>query len=265
MIDSHVEFGMYPFASVAWAWDELWAAVHERVPWTPALLTRSGDMHARWDDPDCIITQICGWPFVVGHREDMHVIGAFTLDIPEATPTGWYHAVLLSPHDRPLADLVGPSSHAAVNSHDSLSGWHSLRAATVGAGQAWPGRVTLTAAHRDSVRALATGHADIASIDAWSLAFIAEEEPDVLASLHRVGLGPTIPTPALTARTALGGAAAYELHLAWGDALAATATRSGTPSVAHRRIRPAGPRRLPHDPAARRGELTTLSNRIPGM
>jgi ABC-type phosphate/phosphonate transport system substrate-binding protein len=215
---------MYPFASVDWAWDELWAAVHERVPWTPKALTRSGDVHARWDDPDCIITQICGWPFVADHREDMQLIGTCSLDLPEAAPNGRYHSVLLSPHDRPLDELVDPCCHAAVNSDDSLSGWHSLRAATTGAGRRWPGTVTFTAAHRESVRVLARGDADIASIDSWTLAFIADETPELLAGLHRVGLGPTIPTPALTARTSLGDAAARELRLAFDDALSDGAT-----------------------------------------
>jgi len=214
---------MYPFASVAWAWDEIWAAVHQRAPWTPDTLTRSGDTHARWYDPDCVITQVCGGPFAALHRSDMHLIGAFALDIPEADG-GHYRSVLMSPHRRPLDELTGEDSHVVANSADSLSGWFSLLAATVGPGNDWPGRVTFTSAHRDSVLALAKGEADLASIDAWSLALITEEEPHLVAGLHRVALGPRIPTPPITARRSLSTAQLDEVRQAFVGALADPAT-----------------------------------------
>lgn len=210
---------MYPFASVAWAWDSLWSAVHERALWTPSRLERSGDVHARWYDNDCIVNHVCGWPFAALHRNDMQLVGAVSLDLPDADGLGHYHSVLLSPHDRPLADLVNATSHAVANSADSLSGWLSLRAATVGARAQWPGTVTFTSAHHDSLRALAKREADIACIDSWSLAFIGAEEPGLLAGLHRVGVGPRIPTPAITARSSLGEALVTELRDAFADAL----------------------------------------------
>ena len=40
---------MYPFESVRWAWDALWAALCERVGWLPDELAHSGDVHARWE------------------------------------------------------------------------------------------------------------------------------------------------------------------------------------------------------------------------
>ena len=232
MANPHVELGMYPFASVAWAWDELWAAVHARAPWTPERLTRSGDVHARWYDNDCIVTQVCGWPLAALHRNDMDVVGAFELDIAEAATPGHYRSVILSRHRRPLDELVGPDVHAVANSADSLSGWHSLRAATVGPNEEWPGTVTFTSAHHDSVRALAKGEGDLASIDAWSLAFIAAEEPDLVASLHRVGVGPLIPTPALTARKSLGPQLLTDLRDAFGDALADPSTAAARSALA---------------------------------
>ena len=221
----HVEFGMYPFDSVAWAWDELWAAVHERVPWSPDQLTRSGDVHARWYDAECVITQVCGGPFAVLHRNDMHLVGAFSLDIPEAD-AGHYHSVLVSPHERSLDELSTDTTHAVANSADSLSGWFSLIGATVGPGNPWPGPVTFTSAHYDSLSALAAGQADIASIDAWSLALIGAEQPDLVADLHRVALGPRIPTPPVTARRNLAPEQVDELRRAFGDAISDPATAS---------------------------------------
>jgi ABC-type phosphate/phosphonate transport system substrate-binding protein len=84
--------------------------------------------------------------------------------------------------------------------------------------------VTFTSAHRDSVLALANGQADIASIDAWSLALIADEQPELTAGLHRVALGPRIPTPAITARRSLELDQLDELRRAFGEGLAEPAT-----------------------------------------
>lgn len=216
---------MYPFDSVAWAWDELWAAVHERTPWTPSTLTRSGDLHARWHDAHCIVTQVCGWPFAAVHGDDMSLVGAFSLDLPEAEPPAHYRAVVVGSAE---VDIDGINidgidldrTHAAVNATDSLSGWHSLRAATVGPGREWPGTVTVTSTHRNSVAALANGEADLACIDPWSLAFITAEEPHLVGGLHRLGLGPLVPTPAITARTSVDEGLVRELRGAFGDAVA---------------------------------------------
>ncbi len=220
----HVELGMYPFSSVAGAWDDLWAAVHERVPWTPPSLTRSGDVHARWYDNDCIITHVCGWPLAALHRNDMHVVGAFSLDLDDADGPGHYHSVLLGIDDRPLPELVGPDTHAVANSADSLSGWLSLLAATVGPGRDWPGTVTFTSAHHDSLRALAKGEADLACIDSWSLSLISAQEPELVRDLFRIGVGPRIPTPAVTARKSIGDRLVGELRDAFDDALRAPET-----------------------------------------
>jgi len=206
---------MYPFESVAWAWDELWAAVHDRAPWTPSKLTRSGDVHGRWYDPDCVVTQVCGWPLAALHRHDMNVIGAFSLDLPEADDDARYRSVLLSPHERSLASLVDPQTRVVANSADSLSGWFSLLANTVGSGNDWPGPTYFTRSHHDSIRELSRGDADLASIDSWSLALITDQEPELVASLHRVGYGPRIPTPALTARKTINADQLAELRAAF--------------------------------------------------
>jgi ABC-type phosphate/phosphonate transport system substrate-binding protein len=222
----HVELGMYPFASVAWAWDELWAAVHRRAPWTPSELTRSGDVHARWYDPECVVTHVCGWPFISLHHTDMQLIGAMSLDLVEAEGVGpgHYRSVIVSRHDATIDELLASGPHAVANSADSLSGWLSLLAATVGPGNPWPSAVTFTSAHLDSVRAVSKGEADLASIDAWSLALVEAEEPGLLDGIHRIGLGPRIPTPAITIRRTVDPAAADELRDAFEDALASDGT-----------------------------------------
>lgn len=221
----HAELGMYPFESVLWAWDEIWAGIHARAPWTPAVLTRSGDVHARWYDPECVVTQVCGGPFAALHRTDMELVGAFAVDVPHAG-AGFYRSVLLSPHDVALTELIGPDRHVVANSADSLSGWLSLLATTVGPGRQWPGPVTFTSSHHDSIRSLAKREADLASIDAWSLALIRSDEPDLVRGLHEIGLGPPIPTPPITARRSLDPHLVEELRVALRDTIADPGTRA---------------------------------------
>ena len=191
---------MYPFESVRWAWDALWAQLRERVDWLPERLAHSGDVHARWNDPECLVNHVCGWPLAQWHADDHRVLGAFSLTIPEAD--GYrYRSTLVSPHDVALAELLEGDARIVANSGDSLSGWISLLNAAVGADAPLPGVVTFTSAHVESLRALAKAGADLACVDSWSLALISREQPELTNVLHHIALGPWIPTPAVTIRS----------------------------------------------------------------
>ena len=213
------ELGMYPMKSVRWAWDELWAAVHRRAPWTPAELAHTGDVHARWIDPMCVINHVCGWPLARWYADTHRVVGTFALSIPEADGHR-YRSVLVSNRDVPLDELVRPGTRAVANSADSLSGWISFLAATVGPAGDWPGEVAFTSAHVESLRVLAAGGADLACIDSWTLALVAHEEPGLVSELHRVGVGPLIPSPAITVAATVDPVAAAELATAFSAATA---------------------------------------------
>jgi ABC-type phosphate/phosphonate transport system substrate-binding protein len=193
------ELGMYPFASVRWAWDAMWELLRERVPWLPERLAHTGDVHARWDDPECLVNHVCGWPLARRFADDHRVLGAFSLTIPEADGHR-YRSTLVSTRDVELAELLGGDVRIVANSADSLSGWISLLDA-IGAGHAGlASNVTYTSAHVESLRTLSEARADLACIDSWSLALITREQPELMRVLHRIGLGPWIPSPAVTVR-----------------------------------------------------------------
>jgi ABC-type phosphate/phosphonate transport system substrate-binding protein len=217
------ELGMYPFESVRWAWEALWEAVRANAGWTPPQLAFSGDVHARWHDPACVVNHVCGYPLARWHADRQRVVGTFRLTIPEAVGHR-YRSTLLSPLDVPLSQLVAPTTRAVANSEDSLSGWISLLAATVGVDAPWPGRVRFTSTHYESLRVLATGGADLACIDSWSLALIERQEPGLTAGLHRIGLGPLVPGPAITVGRTVAGADAEALAAAFEIAIADPAT-----------------------------------------
>lgn len=214
---------MYPFDSVEWAWDALWERVADRVDWVPPVLAHSGDVHARWDDPECVVNHVCGWPLARWYPDSHRVLGAFSLTIPEADGHR-YRSTLVSPHDVELTDLVAADVRAVANSVDSLSGWISFLNATMGEHDAWPGDLTFSGAHVESLGALHDGEADIACIDSWSLALIEREQPRLVEGLHRLGLGPWIPTPAVTVRAGIDESDAAQLTAAFVDVLAGDET-----------------------------------------
>jgi ABC-type phosphate/phosphonate transport system substrate-binding protein len=209
---SYACLAMYPFEPIRAAWETLWDAVHRTAPWTPATLRWSDDVHATWSDPNCIVGQACGWP-VAARLCEVDVVGAFTLTIPGARGHR-YRSVLIGRDQRTLGELAAVGAVAVANSADSLSGWISLLAAVRGAGRAgdsaeqsesddsgdaarahWPGPVTWSGAHIDSLRCLHDGRADVGCIDALTLTHIERYFPDLVAGLHVIGHGPLIPSP----------------------------------------------------------------------
>ena len=215
---------MYPFPAFHAAWDAVWAEIRARATWLPAALTRSDDVHARWSDPDCLVAQMCGWPFAARHRDTWRLVGSVSLDIDDADGDGHYRSVLVTPHDADLDGLLagratGDPPRVVANSVDSLSGWISLLAAIDRPGDTAPVSTSFTDAHLDSLRALRSGTADLACIDSWSLALIGVDDPALVTDLRRIGTGPRIPTPPFVARASLGAERIDELRSAFSAAL----------------------------------------------
>ncbi len=203
----YASLAMYPFEALRIGWEQLWSAVHEDAPWTPASLRCTGDVHDHWVDADCHVAQACGWPVATALQGRVIVVGAFSLALDD-TDGHRYRSVVLARRPVALRDLVSKETIAAANAPDSLSGWISLLAATVGPRAAWPGSVRWTGSHVESLRALRDGHADVASIDELSLAFVRRHEPELAAGLHEIGRGPWVPSIPVVVRA---GAAARQI------------------------------------------------------
>lgn len=192
--------GMYPFAPVRWAFDEIWAGVTERVDWVPRSLDWDADLHASWTDDALVIGHTCGWPLVTALHDSVRVLGTFAATVPQADGPRYRSVVIARRAGRP-EDFAG--TVAAVNGPDSLSGWVSLLAAVHGPGAAWQGEVRWTGAHVESVRAVRDGLADVASIDSVSLGFVRRLMPELLEGVIEVGEGPLVPSlPLVTHRDA---------------------------------------------------------------
>lgn len=208
--------GMYPFADVRWAFDRFWEAVTERLDWVPERLDWSVDLHDSWLHDDLVVGHTCGWPLVTRLRGQVRVIGAFAHATPEAEGHA-YRSVLVARWPGSPADLAG--QRAAVNGFDSLSGWVSLVAAVHGPGGAWAGDVVVTGSHVESLRAVADGRADIASIDGVTWWHARRAMPDVVSGLAEVGVGPLVPSLPLVTSRLTSDARLRELSVAIVDAV----------------------------------------------
>ncbi len=192
---------MYDFSWLRWAHDALWAEVAARWPGTPPALTRSDDAHVLWTSPNLGLSQTCGWPLVTSLRNRVCVVGSFVPlldDAPAGTEVAMpsYRSVLLSTAHRPLLDLAHET--VAANSLDSLSGWISL-IRTLGE---VPTSVVWTGSHRNSIEALLTRRAALASVDAVTYALLVDADPSLAERLVPVGRGPVVRTlPLITQRT----------------------------------------------------------------
>ena len=181
---------MYPFAPLTAHWQTLWTAVHQRMPGSRPELEWPDDVRQVWHDPHLALTQTCGWPLVTDLAGRVRAIGAFDPRLPGAADAR-YRSVVIARRPAPIETFK--RSIAAVNSADSLSGWISLSTAVLGCASAWEGETIETGAHVQSVDAVRRGLADIASIDAVTLALIRDLEPERLDGLSVVGNGPRVP------------------------------------------------------------------------
>ena len=192
---------MYDWPEVRAETDALWAvlrdALRERGLDAPEALDRDTPLQALWRDPALCLAQTCGLPFRLGLHEHVALVGTPDHGVEGCAP-GFYCSVLVARKDdtRPsFAAFAG--AVAAFNAPDSQSGWAALAAAAEGA--SFFARRVETGSHRASIRAVASGEAAIAAIDAvtWRLAL--RHEP--AARALRV-LGRTAPVPGLPLVTA---------------------------------------------------------------
>lgn len=205
--------GMYPFQSLVGHWTLLWSAIRQRLGEGPDELSWSGDARACWTAPDLVLGMTCGWPLVTELIDVVDVVGAFDVSVPFAAD-GRYRSVLVASKPRSLAEWRSVGDVVvAVNGRDSLSGWVSMC-------HAWgdaPERVMVTGAHVESLRAVVSGAAHVASIDAVTFEHAVAAEPN-LGAVHVVGHGPLVPSLPLV--TAAGRVPVTHLRSAIGEALA---------------------------------------------
>ena len=162
----------------------------------PKTLNRSIPAEKVWHSPNLLLTQTCGLPYVRYLRDTVRVLGAMAYDLPGCR-VGDYHSVLVVHHASAISELNACRGvRVAINSDDSYSGCLALdrQIATFREGSFFKERI-LTGSHRESIRAVAQGIADVAAIDcvAWALARKHEPETERVRVVGTTNSRPGLP------------------------------------------------------------------------
>jgi ABC-type phosphate/phosphonate transport system substrate-binding protein len=152
-----------------------------------------------WLAPDLFIAQTCGYPLT--HRlKDRVTLVATPCYAVDGCVGPSYHSVIVVRRDsglQGLDDIAGKV--AAINGHDSQSGWNALRHSLIGKGA--PARIVETGGHRRSMAAVREGRADVAAIDCVSYAHLQGVAPEEVAPLRVIARSASAPSlPYVTRR-----------------------------------------------------------------
>ena len=201
---------MYDWPEVRPETDSLWTAIAERlaeagIP-APEGLDRTIPAEEAWTSPDLLFGQTCGRPYIDGLAGSVALLGRPTYAAEGAGP-GHYCSILVA-RSTDGRDNTGDfrGAVAACNSKTSQSGWAALidslpRGGTL---DSFFGAVRFTGSHRESIRAVAGGAADIAAIDCvvWALAKRYEPAAGELKTVGRSPDYPSLPFIACNRRSA---------------------------------------------------------------
>lgn len=174
----------------------------EGVSDVPTELTRPADLAAAWTSPDLLLAQTCGYPLVHALAGRVTYVATPCYRAPGCDGPNYSSAIVVRADSpwRSFADVRG--AVAAINGPDSQSGCNVLRAmiAELAGPRPFLADIIWTGAHRLSLAAVRTGTADLAAIDAVTLALLAANAPDELAGVRILCHSPMAPGLPLISR-----------------------------------------------------------------
>jgi ABC-type phosphate/phosphonate transport system substrate-binding protein len=183
-------------------WSHLQAKLKTEGISAPVSLARtSGELVDQWEQHDLLLSQACGYPYVHTLMDKgVKIVGTPIYTTNSNLPAGEYRSVIvvnaLAPY-KTLADLKGKK--AGVNDWNSNSGMNLFRAAVA---ESFPedvlkqgvfSSVKVTDGHLKSVRMIAAGQIDVASVDDVSYDLIRRNYPDLAAKTRILTVTPAAP------------------------------------------------------------------------
>ena len=198
---------MYDFADLQPANDALWQVVADRLRAAgrqdvPERLERDLTIDRLWQAPGLVLAQSCGYPLMTSLKDRVRLVATPVYRAPGCVGTSWGSALVVRADD-PSPDLASlRGRRCAANQPHSNTGMNLPRAAVAALADGRPffGSVAWTGSHRGSLARVADGGADLAAIDAVTLAHLARIEPALVARTRILGW--TEPTPGLPLITA---------------------------------------------------------------
>ncbi|MHA1523615.1 MAG: phosphate/phosphite/phosphonate ABC transporter substrate-binding protein [Alphaproteobacteria bacterium] len=191
--------GMYDWPQIHKATDQLWAAIalglraHGLA--APDRLDRETAQKDLCRDPNLLLAQTCGYPYVRGLRGVVHLVATPKYRANGCQGSNYCSWLVVRAGDgaREIGDLAGRI--AAFNSPGSQSGYSALRAAFAPLAKdgRFFGTTVETGGHLASLQAVAGGTADVCAVDAVCWALAQRHEPDIAERLRVLAPSPTAP------------------------------------------------------------------------
>lgn len=183
-------------------WDHLQKKLKSAGINAPVALARTdGELVDQWEQKDLLLSQACGYPYVHTLMDKgVKIVGTPVYATNSDLAPGEYRSVIVVKADSPyksMADLKGKK--AAVNDWNSNSGMNLFRATVASSfpedalRQGIFSSVTLTDGHLKSIRMIAAGQIDVASIDDVSYDLIKRDYPDLAVQTRILTVTPAAP------------------------------------------------------------------------
>lgn len=195
---------MYQRPELAEAHSDFWALIRKHLAVagidSPAELSQDAEEFFVWKNPDLVLSQTCGMPYRKWLHDKVVLVGTPDYGL-EGCPEGFYRSAMIVHVDDPRTDISQfKDAVFAYNQTFSQSGY-AAPFSHVGAHGFWFENRLEVGQHLEAARAVATGRADIASVDAVTWRNVAAFE-DFAAGLRVLEW--TAPTPGLPLITAIG-------------------------------------------------------------
>jgi ABC-type phosphate/phosphonate transport system substrate-binding protein len=198
---------MYDFPELRGAHDVFWGALAARLisaglPYVPRGLTYNVRHGEVWRDPSLLFAQGCEYPLATSFADHVRLVAAPMYSAAGCEGARYRGAIVVRGGFATLADLRG--RRCAINELDSNSGMNLLRAAIapLATGGRFFASIVVSGSHLRSVEMVASGEADVASVDCVSFAHFQRLYPSVVGELRVLAWTPSSPSlPFITARS----------------------------------------------------------------
>jgi ABC-type phosphate/phosphonate transport system substrate-binding protein len=199
---------MYDFPELRDAHDAFWGAVAARLTAAgfanvPRELNRESGHVAVWRDPALLFAQGCEYPLAKSFADRVRLVATPMYAAAGCEGSRYRSAIVVRDGFTTLAQLRG--RRCAINELDSNSGMNLLRAAVAPlvTGGRFFGSIAVSGSHLGSVERVASGEADVASVDCVSFAHFQRLYPSIVRELRVISWTPSSPSlPFITARSA---------------------------------------------------------------
>ncbi len=194
----------------------------------PEAVSREGTQYDHWRRETLLLSQTCGYPLTheFAGRLTLLATPVYTAEGCRGSDYVSHVVVRADAGIRTLADLRGKV--AAYNGRDSMSGYLALRAvfAPLATGGTFFGRTVESGAHLASMALVQAGDADVAAIDAVTLALARRYRPAAFEGLKVIAASPAVPGLPYVTGTARSPAEVVRLKRALAEAVADPALAS---------------------------------------